>query len=182
MEKEELFSNEDSRDANINLVLTSYEDIFSDFDPRSYSQRALSDDFLLECRRNIINKNETGAQLILSVPKEKRDTNEEAKIKKRLKEHFHKHYLEKNNVLNKLKKQGWTWIGFGSILMVGAVVLENMNDANLITKSILVLIEAPGWYCFWEGLAKLFVQSEEKEKDFKFYKKMYESDIIFTGY
>ena len=35
------------REGNISLVLDSYDDLFSDFDPRDYSQKALSDDFLV---------------------------------------------------------------------------------------------------------------------------------------
>ncbi|MBI2151367.1 hypothetical protein HYU21_01420, partial [Candidatus Woesearchaeota archaeon] len=34
------------REGNISLVLDSYDDIFSDFDPRDYSEKALSEDFL----------------------------------------------------------------------------------------------------------------------------------------
>ena len=36
---------------DIPLVLDSYDDIFSDFDPRPYSERAMSGDFLLECKK-----------------------------------------------------------------------------------------------------------------------------------
>ena len=39
------------REGNISLILDSYNDMFSDFDPRSFSERALSDDFLSECKR-----------------------------------------------------------------------------------------------------------------------------------
>ena len=34
--------------SEISLLLDSYDDIFSDFDPRPYNQRALSQDFLAE--------------------------------------------------------------------------------------------------------------------------------------
>ena len=63
------------RQANISLILDSYEDIFSSFDPREYSERALSDDFLIECNHAAMDKGE-GIELILSMPKNKRNFNE----------------------------------------------------------------------------------------------------------
>ena len=41
----------DLREGNISLILDDYNDLFSDFDPRHYSERALSDDFLAESKR-----------------------------------------------------------------------------------------------------------------------------------
>ena len=46
------------KEGNISLILDNYDDIFSDFDPRPYTVRALSDDFLNECRKAIIEKGE----------------------------------------------------------------------------------------------------------------------------
>lgn len=37
--------------AEISLVLDTYDDIFSDFDPRPYGERALSSDFLDEAKK-----------------------------------------------------------------------------------------------------------------------------------
>ena len=37
--------------SEISLSLDNYDDIFSDFDPRPFSQRALSDDFLIEAKK-----------------------------------------------------------------------------------------------------------------------------------
>ena len=48
MKKEDNFS---FMEENIDLVIDSYEDIFSDFDARDHSVKALSDDFLNECRK-----------------------------------------------------------------------------------------------------------------------------------
>ena len=52
MEKEEQINAKKFREGNISIVLDSYDDLFSDFDPRPYRIRALSDDFLLECKKS----------------------------------------------------------------------------------------------------------------------------------
>ncbi|NYT12918.1 MAG: hypothetical protein GKC01_00225, partial [Candidatus Methanofastidiosa archaeon] len=62
------------REKNISLILDSYDDLFSDFDPRPYSVRGLSDDFLIECRRAVrgIKTESPVLELRLLVPKNKR--------------------------------------------------------------------------------------------------------------
>lgn len=82
---------------NISLILDSYDDIFSDFDPRPYSEKALSDDFLSECRKASRDKKDDEVELRLLVPAQKREINDETKIKRRLKDHFQKHFNEKSN-------------------------------------------------------------------------------------
>jgi hypothetical protein len=101
---------------NISLVLDSYDDIFSDFDPRPYSEKPLSDDFLIECKRAARDK-EAGLELRLLVPKQKRNIYEEAKIKKRLKNHFQKHFHEKAKEIKALKREGFIWFFIGAIVM-----------------------------------------------------------------
>jgi len=66
------------REGNISLILDSYDDIFSDFDPGDYSERALSDDFLSECKKAAVNKEER-LELRFLVPKTKRDYKEKIK-------------------------------------------------------------------------------------------------------
>ena len=169
------------RRGNISLVLESYNDIFSDFDPRSYSERALSDDFLGECRKAARDKDEVGLELILSIPSKLRDLSNESKIKKRLKNHFHKHFIEKENEIKKLKKEGIHWMIIGSILLFFATILRTYI-VTFLTNFILVVFEPSGWFSFWEGLGKIFITSKEKEPETIFYKKMSNACIIFRSY
>ena len=76
------------REDNIGLILNSYEDIFSDFDPRPHNVRALSDDFLLECKKASVDMNDE-LELRFLIPKHKRSANEEYEIRKRLKNDGH---------------------------------------------------------------------------------------------
>lgn len=70
MEKEEV-SGKIFRQGNISLILDSYDDIFSDFDPRPFSEKALSDDFLVECKRAARDKDRSVVELKLLVPTKK---------------------------------------------------------------------------------------------------------------
>jgi len=70
--------------SKIIFSLDDYGDLFSDFDPRYYSKKAISDDFLTELRRSIKSKRFEAVELKLVLEDSKRDRKDEAAIKKRL--------------------------------------------------------------------------------------------------
>lgn len=169
------------RERNISLILEGYNDIFSDFDPRSFSERALSDDFLLECKRAAIDKADHGIEIILSVPKTIRNSTDEAKIKQRMKEHFHKHYLKKEKEMKKIKKEGVVWVLIGaiflSIILYGLVSFE-----SVLLNSFFTILEVPSWFIMWEGMNKILLESRKDESEFRFYHKMANAHFLFKGY
>ena len=129
------------REGNISLILDSYDDLFSDFDPRPFAERALSDDFLVECKKASVVK-KTKIELRLMVPKHKRNHFDEVKIKKRLKEHFHKHFKEEESKIRKIKAGGFFWFFLGVALMLfggfPGIFLEKdiLSKKNLLDKII----------------------------------------------
>ena len=167
------------REGNISLVLDSYDDIFSDFDPRPYSEKALSDDFLLECKRAARDK-EDRIGLRLLVPSSKRNNNDESKIKKRLREHFHKHFKEKEMEIKAMKKEGITWFFFGALIMVTATMLYKYQ--GFFFNFLFIIAEPAGWFTFWEGLSKVFIDPKSKMPDYLIYKKLSSSEVIFSSY
>ena len=52
----------------VSLWLDTYEDIFSDFDPHPFGQRALSEDFLAEAKRAVRDRRDEVPELRLLVP------------------------------------------------------------------------------------------------------------------
>ncbi len=183
MEKEEsiIQHSEIFRERNISLILDGYHDIFSDFDPRPFNERALSDDFLLECKRAAIDKGEDGIEMILSVPKTVRNSADEVKIKQRLREHFHKHYLKQEREIKKIKKIGFIWVILGIIINV-IVVSGFINFENIIIHTLLSIFEVPSWFLIWEGMSKILLESKKQEPEFRFYHKMANAHFLFRGY
>ncbi len=168
------------REGNVSLILDSYNDLFSDFDPRSYSERGLSVDFLDECKRAVREKEES-TELRLLVPKNKRNNPEENIIKKRLTEHFIKHFHEKKAGVRKIKGVGFAWFFAGVIVSVFATLFL-VGEENFWFKFLMILLEPASWFFFWEGLYKIFITSREKLPEYEFYKKMAESKISFHSY
>jgi len=170
------------RQGNVSLILNSYNDIFSDFDPRGYVQRALSDDFLQECRRTVRDKSpsEEKFELRLLVPKIKRNVNDEIKIKIRLKNHFLKHYLEKKKEIKNLRYSGVAWFIIGVIFSLMAAFIYPFE--GFYFDVLFVMIEPAGWFTVWSGLDKIFLNPKDKMPDARFYKKMYGCHITFIDY
>jgi hypothetical protein len=179
MEKEEVHL----REGNIGLMLDSYDDIFSDFDPRPYSEKALSDDFLLECKKAAIDKAE-GIEIRMLMPKKRRNFYDEHKIKKRLKNHFLHHYHEKRKEIKKIKLIGFAWFLLGTLAMLLATYLSSYlaTSPTFGIRLLFIMLEPAGWFFFWEGLDKIFREARDKKPDYIFYKKMINAKINFVDY
>lgn len=175
------------RQGNISLVLDSYNDLFSDFDPRPYSEKALSDDFLFECKKAAHERKGT-IELRLLIPAHRRKSHEESVIKKRLKDHFKKHFREEEKIIKGIKKEGLIWFFIGSIILVLSTFLYEYKSQ--ITSSyirflfdfLFIISQPASWFTFWEGLGKIFIVSKEEFPNYEFYKKMESANIYFLNY
>jgi len=167
------------REGNISIVLDSYDDLFSDFDPRPYFVRALSDDFLLECKKAAVVKKDQ-IELRFLLPYKKRNLSDESKIKKRLKEYFQKHSKEKKKELNRVKLNGLFWFIAGAIVMISAPFF--LVKESYLVRVLAIMSEPAAWFFFWEGLGKIFLISKSEVEDYHFYQKMAKVDISFLNY
>ena len=170
-------------ESQISLLLDTYDDIFSDFDPRPYDHRALSDDFLLEARKASRDKEEGTIELIFMMPAGKRDANKENLIKKRLREHFKKHHARMQNEAKNIEKRGLYFILVGvSIMFIATFILFKYHEEGLFKSFMVVLLEPAGWFLFWEGLNQAIFEKRKKSPDIDFYHKMSKADVRFESY
>lgn len=166
----------------ISLQIEDYNYIFSDFDPRSYNQKALSDDFLSEIKRASVDKDRNGIELKFLVNKKNRDINTENIIKKRLKAHFKRHAELTKKEKNKIILQGLLFSMVGVVFMFATTLLIFKYDhGSLMITFFIVMLEPAGWFSFWEGLNTMFFESKRVNPELTFYKKMSKSDILFES-
>lgn len=167
---------------NISLWLDDYNDIFSDFDPRDNSVRALSVDFLEEAKRAATDKSE-GLELNLLIPNAKRNFQTEQIIEHRLKNHFERHHAILKKETNSMIKNGLLFVFAGIIIMIIATyVLVHYEEKTTIASFLLILFEPAGWFFFWEGLDIVLFKPKEKRSELEFYKKLSHSEINFNSY
>lgn len=168
--------------ASVSLLLDTYDDIFSDFDPRPYSERALSDDFLIEAKKATREITSGLVQLHFLIPKTIKNTDQEALIKERLHHHFKKHEMVLTHEVKNLVKKGSTLAISGFFLMFFASVLSHYFGATWWADFLRILCEPAGWFLVWYGLDQIFYFSREKKPELDFYKKMMHAEIHFEGY
>ena len=170
------------REGNISLILDDYDDIFSDFDPRHFSERALSDDFLYECKKAVRERAEDGlgAELRLLIPKKRRNVGSEQVIKKRLMNYFHKQMHERLKERKEARRWGFVWTMVGAVLIYVATLLYAYENA--FSNFLIVLLEPAGWFTIWMAFDMLFYGQKERRVEFNFAKSMANMKLVFKGY
>jgi len=169
--------------AEMALWLDSYDDIFSDFDPRHYSERSLSDDFLLEMKKVVKDRGRDNYELKFLLAPETRNQNVEPIIKERLHSFFGKQYQKYIKAKKKVVRRGVLLVSLGVILMfIASTLITIFGDHNFLFNFIVILLEPAGWFLSWEGLSDTLSRAEKISPEIKFYQKMSCSKISFISY
>lgn len=140
----------------MSLILDTYLDIFSSFDPRPYEERALSDDFLDECRKMVLDKWVDLIELRLMIPESSREIHNEDLIKKRL----HSYFLVQAHIEQKKRRhdmhRGLIMVAIGVVVwVVVSYVLHIYAFAYMYTTMITVVWEPASWLMIWNWADKL---------------------------
>ncbi len=168
--------------SEISLVLDTYDDIFSDFDPRPYGERALSVDFLDEAKRAVRFKGEE-IELRFLIPKAVRNARHEEVIKQRLRAHFKRHYRLIKAERDAYKKQAVLLVVLGIVIGlvgVGLISLPGLSVSEI--AAIGIVLSPASWYTIWTGFDHLLYPKVEKVLDEDFNKKMSMAHIAFIPY
>ncbi len=165
------------------LILDSYLDIFSSFDPRPYNERALSDDFLQECKKILMDKNIDGTVLRLLVPEQHRDAHDEEVITKRLHTYFH---TQLHNVQKQIQKDVRVWwafvIGWFILSFVITYLMKVNTSFSYIMTLITVIWEPASWFLIWTWWDKVMQYFTRERETLQFYTHMSHAPIQFHGF
>ncbi|MCU0848585.1 MAG: hypothetical protein MUD12_11920 [Spirochaetes bacterium] len=170
------------KQSKISIILDSYDDIFSDFDPRFYSERSLSDDFLNETKKVCRGKNFIYSSLQLMLPTKMRDKKYEDMIADRLHRYFEKHYYSTMEEIKAQRKRGAVFMACGVILMSLATYLSLEGGKSFIMNFLRVLVEPGGWFCLWNGFDQIIFAPNQKKTDLSFFDTMSKIDINFIPF
>mgnify|MGYP001610156302 CR=1 FL=1 len=161
--------------SEVSFWLNNYNDLFSDFDHRDYSQRAVSDDFLAEAKRFTREKKSGRLEVRFLLPSKLRHKKEEHIITRRLHEHFKHYYQLLLADARHTRRQGMMLTSAGILFMAGAALTTAYNAAALFR----VVLEPGGWFMTWMGLDLVFIIPHHKKADLEFYEKISKCEIIF---
>ena len=168
--------------AEVSILLDSYDDIFSDFDPSLYSERALSDDFIEQVKK--ITGSKKGNKMILRflLPANMRNEQQEKIIVKRLHSYFKSAHQQLESEVKGINKSGLVLIFIGIFMMLAASYISFMQHEKYLVHFLLVLFEPAGWFFLWAGLDRLVFSSKGTKKELDFYLRITKSEIKFFTY
>lgn len=167
--------------SEISLMLDTYDDIFSDFDPRHYDRRALSDDFLQEAKKAARDKDGT-VELRFLISQTKRNTELETVIRQRLHNHFKRHAELLAAEVRQTKRKGLLMTFLGTFMIVVASYLSSLASEQFFINFLIIVLQPAGWFTAWTGMDEIYYTVREQKPDIDFYHKMTHATILFTPY
>ncbi len=170
-----------SRNTQVGLSIDAYDDLFSDFDPRSYKERQLSEDFLAELRRFFFDKNPDSLDLVFLIPARSRKAATEAIIKRRLHIYFHKKNRETAAGAAHVKSRNLIRVAVSVLLMVGTGYLATKAGQIVWMNIVKVIIEPASWFLFWTSLDQLLGARRSLERELHYFHRLSECKIVFLS-
>ncbi|MBN2482838.1 MAG: hypothetical protein JXD21_01390 [Candidatus Omnitrophica bacterium] len=151
----------------IAIVIDTWDDVFSDFDPRPLNERTVSGDFITELKKRYRETRRGDFIITIYAPLDLKDEKSERMVTQRLKKHFLHGYLQKKKELRSTRLRGtiFVLIGIGSLTFL--TLATYFKFLNTLARELSAIVLMPlGWFGFWEGLSKLidtspgFIQDE----------------------
>jgi hypothetical protein len=141
---------------SISIAIDTYDDIFSDFDPRDVVDRDLSEDFIKELARRHRQGVKGKYDVVIVAPKAIENQAIEKKITARLNKYFHQKYLRYKKSIDELRKRGAIYIAVGMLLLAALTLVAYFGRMERLTIELMGIIFMPlGWFGIWEGFSKI---------------------------
>ncbi len=166
----------------ISIWIDKYDDVFSEFDSRPFSDRALSDDFLREVRKIASEKTTGEIRLKFHLMEDQRNPESEKIILNNLNKHF-LHIAEqiKGEQRQDLHR-GYILLGLGSALILFLFYLTTLPGEIAYMSGIHLMLEPVGWFMTWTGLDHVFQISRKGKSTLDFNKRMSVAKIAFSSF
>ncbi|MBX7140496.1 MAG: hypothetical protein K1X63_05380 [Chitinophagales bacterium] len=167
--------------SELSIWLDTYDDLYSDFDPRPYGKRLVSHDFINELKRNMHEISSGPVQLGLFIPEPARKREAESEIITSLQNYFFKNLNVAEHALRKLVQQG-IWMGLiGIALLLIATYMVYEAFPGFLATAVTVVLQPAGWFLVWNGLDNIFFESKELKNERSFLGKMQDCSIQFRS-
>ena len=165
----------------ISIWIDEYDDLFSDFDPRPYPERNISDDFLVEVRKVCDESKFMIGEIKLLVPEKVRNAEVEEIIKKRLHSFFRKSSAQCQLEVKRERIKGMLFTIAGFSAMIGASYLSYLKFEGPFMQIPIIILEPAGWFMVWTGLEGLIHARRQRNSELDFYLKVVKSKIQFIS-
>jgi hypothetical protein len=165
--------------SEISFWLDYYDDIYSDFDPRKYHKRRLSEDFVDEMKASIRYRQNHITDMILLLPPQQRNAEIEKEIVTSLKEQFSQRYQVFATAEKRILKRGVLLLLSGLAIMAADSLLTYKGYGTYFTIALRILMEPASWFMVWTGLDGLLYDYRQAKKETSFYRFAMQLQIRF---
>lgn len=140
----------------VSIAIDSWDDVFSNFDPRPLAERTLSEDFVNELQKRYYEQ--PSGELVVKIwaPPALRDEATEALVSQRLKEYFALHSARMQAAIRQERLRGAIFFVCGFVCLVAlalSMLLAKLPEAGRVFLDITLL--PLGWFGMWEGVGKM---------------------------
>ncbi|UCD15807.1 MAG: hypothetical protein JSV34_01805 [Candidatus Omnitrophota bacterium] len=151
----------------ITIVIDTWDDVFSDFDPRPLSDRTLSEDFISELKKRYRETRKGDFIVKLYAPFSLKDERSENMVAQRLKKHFRHRFLQRQKDIVRIRAKGVIFVVSGICFLTFLMLITYFKVFSQLAIEMLSIIFMPlGWFGIWEGFSKIvdtspaFIQEE----------------------
>jgi len=140
----------------ISIAIDTWDDILSDFDPRPYDVRDLSEDFISEIRKRY-RESRTGSFLVtITAPQTLAHPPTEKTIVQRIKKHFRRRALRRQKQIAQIRLRGFIFVGCGILSLSLLTLITYYNLLSKLGVELIGIVLMPlGWFGIWEGFSKI---------------------------
>ena len=157
----------------IAIVIDTWDDIFSDFDPRPLSERMVSSDFINELRKRYKETRLGDFRITIYASPSLKHAETERIVNKRLKQHFRQKFLQKKKILVYIRARGIIFVITGICSLSFLTLATYYKFLHDLTIQLLGIVLMPlGWFGLWEGFSKLIDTSPALIDDERLYEKL----------
>jgi hypothetical protein len=176
---ESQYKKNSSRD--LHIWIDDYDDLFSDFDPRPYTERTISDDFILELNKLTKEHQDFIHTLQFQIPEKLRDIKQEEIIIQRLHTDFKREYSTFSDDLKLNLTKGIIMTASGISLLLIAVMLTTVGTQKNWHNYMLVVFQPAGWFLCWSGMDKMIFGGRQTKIKKEFYRRLSKCKIEFVS-
>ena len=166
----------------INIWLDSYDEMFSDFDPRPYRKRVISDDFISQVRKVVKDQYQRKMTLCLLLLEPNRNHQDEQVIAERIINYFKTNSDQLQEEKRTSIRKGLLLVVLGILLMLMASYFSFIKSESYYVHMLLILFEPAGWFLLWMGLEKSVNFPTIKRRELDFFAHMAKTEIKFGTY
>lgn len=164
------------------IRLNDYNDMFSDFDNRSFHNRMLSGDLLEEIKKMVLELPKKSRVILkFQLNNGQRDEYSEMVIIKNLIHYYQHHNDEICEELKENNRKGYLFAFVGFLIISIPVLLSLLVNIDSFSNHFYLMVEPFGWFLAFTGLDKIFQNSRNTKTTLYYYSKMLEAKMVFIS-